>query len=51
MLAAYKLGWDAYVLGDDIDLNPYDEANGQHDEWDDGFSEAEFADSDPDIGN
>ena len=51
MSDAERLGQDAYLRGDDIDLNPYDEADGQHDEWDDGYSHAAFGDTEHDIGN
>ncbi len=51
MSDAWQLGYDAYLRGDDIDMNPYDEQDARHDEWDDGYGRADFSDSDPDIGN
>ncbi len=51
MSDAYILGQDAYLRGDDISLNPYDEKDAQHDEWDDGYSQAAFSDTEYDTGN
>lgn len=48
---ATKLGQEAYFRGDDFGLNPYDESDFQHDEWDDGYSQAAFGDTEHDIGN
>ena len=45
------LGEDAYSRGDTMEMNPYDERDGQHDEWDDGFSQSEISDSEYDVGN
>ena len=40
MSDAFELGRQAFLSGDDISLCPYDESDGQHDEWEDGwFSE------------
>lgn len=37
MSDANMLGRDAYLRGDDLSMNPYDESDAQHDEWDDGY--------------
>lgn len=46
MSDAMKLGFEAYLRGDDISLNPYDERDEQHHEWGIGYRRAEFCDSD-----
>ena len=51
MSDAYDQGSQAYYRGDGPEMNPYDERDSQHDEWDDGWYCAEFSDGDPDIGN
>jgi len=45
MTDANDLGRDAYLRGDDISLNPYDERDAQHDEWEEGCRQEEFNDS------
>jgi len=45
MTDANELGRAAYLRGDDISLNPYDVRDAQHDEWDDGYEQEEFNDS------
>jgi hypothetical protein len=40
MSDAYQLGEDAALRGDDVDMNPYDERDAQHDEWEDGYARA-----------
>ena len=39
---AFKMGEEAYDRGDGPEMNPYDEWNSQHDEWDDEWNEAAF---------
>jgi ribosome modulation factor len=51
MSDAFSLGAQAYAIGDSMELNPYDERDAQHDEWDDGYAQASFSDSDFDVGN
>ena len=51
MSDANDLGRAAYDRGDRRDLNPYCETDAQHDEWDDGYAQAEFSDNEYDIGN
>lgn len=42
MSDAYSLGVEAYLIGDSIELNPYDDRDSQHDEWDDGYIQEEI---------
>lgn len=51
MSDAYTLGFDAYERGDQKFMNPYDDRDGQHAEWIEGFEQAEFSDSEFDAGN
>ena len=51
MSDANEMGREAYFRGDSLCMNPYDELDSQHDEWDDGYSQAAFADTEYDIGN
>jgi len=46
MTDAYQQGREAYLRGDDISLNPYDERDDQFTEWEDGF----YDDGDEDSG-
>jgi hypothetical protein len=51
MSDAYDMGYAAYERGDDIDMNPYDERDAQHDEWGDGYAQANFSGTEYDVGN
>ena len=42
MSDAYDQGRQAYYLGDGPEMNPYDEWDSLHGEWDDGWNEAAF---------
>ena len=37
----YEEGEEAYYRGDGIETNPYDNKDGQHEEWEDGWLSAE----------
>ena len=37
MSDAFDTGGMGFDLGDDLSMNPYDEADAQHDEWEDGW--------------
>ena len=51
MSDAEDMGYEAYFRGDGSLMNPYDERDVQYDEWDDGYYQAKFSDSEHDIGN
>ena len=51
MSDACDQGYEAYERGDSADMNPFDERDGQHDEWDDGYAQAAFSDTEHDVGN
>lgn len=40
MSNAYQMGCEAFNRGDDIDMNPFDDRDGQFDDWEDGRAKA-----------
>jgi hypothetical protein len=44
-MTAYDKGREAYDRGDDSEMNPYDDADAQWDNWRDGFFDAEEDDA------
>lgn len=40
MSDAYQLGQEAFERGEDMELNPYDDMDAQHDDWDFGWFDA-----------
>jgi hypothetical protein len=51
MFSAYEFGQDAYLRGEDISMNPYDEGTPQHIRWIAGYSYAEFRDNEYATGD
>lgn len=47
----YQEGYAAYEQGDSIDMNPYDDKDAQHIEWQNGWWSADYDHSDFDIGD
>ena len=45
MSDAYEQGQEAFRRGDTPDMNPFDENDGQHDEWYDGYVDADAQES------
>jgi len=44
-MGAYEEGREAFYRGDDIDTNPYDDQDAQHDEWEEGYFHADIQES------
>ena len=45
MTDAYREGIDAFERGDYFDMNPFDERDAQHYEWEDGYTYADILES------
>jgi len=44
-MGAYEEGYEAFHRDDLPEMNPYDEKDAQHDEWNEGYADAEFEES------
>ena len=44
-MGAYKEGYEAFTRGDSTEMNPYDDRDGQYDEWLEGYIHADCYES------
>ena len=44
-MSAYEEGREAFYRDEEITTNPYDDHDGQYDEWEDGYMEADIYES------
>ena len=45
VMAPYEKGYEAFQRGDFPEMNPYDDRDAQHDEWEEGYNDADANES------